>query len=142
MDTVLLGVLESLQLEVETYEGNKYICTAYRNTWSNQRKKRRMDKVREAHTNETFLEEEIVVGEKRTRAADENTEDKAMKLDGEMDSCLIEFLVEVKRGSEVNKGEFKKGLDQELVYLRFEALETSDKELLHQIMQYIKNNNM
>ena len=132
-----MSVLKSLQLEVEVYEGSKYICTAYRNTWANQRKKRRMEN---KQPNVTFLEEEIVVGEKRRLSATEPMADKAMKLDEERDSCLIEFLMEVKRGSEIEKGEAKKGLDEELVYLRLEALETSDKELLHQITQYIKNN--
>ena len=137
-----MEVLESLQLEVEVYEGSKYICTAYRNTWSNQRKRRRMEKMRDTQTkefSETFLEDKIVVGEKRrSSASEELIEEKAIKLDT-ADECLIEFLVEVKR-SEIEKEELKKGENAEVVYLRFEALETSDKELLHQITQYIKNN--
>ena len=142
-----MEVLESLQLEVEVYEGSKYICTAYRNTWSNQRKRRRMEKMRDTQTkesSETFLEDKIVVGAKRrSSASEELIEEKAIKLDT-TDECLIEFLVEVKRSEiekgELKKGELKKGENAELVYLRFEALETSDKELLHQITQYIKNN--
>ncbi|KAI6652196.1 Methyltransferase-like protein 16 [Oopsacas minuta] len=137
IDKVLMDVFESLQLEIEVYEGSKYICIAYRNTWANQRRKKRIKKMRESLSME---EDNQVVGCKRKYSDSEDMiEDKAVKLESEY-LCLIEFLVEIKEGSEIEKGEFKKGLTEDGIYLRLEALETSNKEILHQIAQYIQNN--
>ena len=136
-----MSVLESLQLEIEVYDVSEYICIAYRNTWSNQRRKKRMEKIKESFTMEE--ENQVMTGCKRKNSDSEMMEEKAVKLDPteeDRESCLIEFLVEVKKGNEIEWDEYKKGMGETEVYLRLEALETSNKEFLHQIAQYITNN--
>ena len=140
-DKILMSVLESLQLEIEVYDVSKYICIAYRDTWSNQRRKKRMEKMRESITMEE--DSKVMTGCKRKHSDSEVMEEKAVKLDSteeDRESCLIEFLVEVKKGKEIEWDEYKKGMGEDDVYLRLEALETTNKEFLHKIAQYIKNN--
>lgn len=141
IDKILMNVLESLQLEIEVYDVSEYICIAYRNTWSNQRRKKRMEERRESFTMEE--DSQVTTGCKRKNSDSEMMEEKAVKLDSteeDRESCLIEFLVEVKKGNEIEWDEYKKGMGEDEVYLRLEAVETNNKEFLHQIAQYIKNN--
>ena len=136
-------------MEVEVYE-SRMLFTAYKNTWSNQRKKRRLEKVHAKVEDRELTKmigeqtESARIGAKRKANESEDIlEAKVVKVDSpemEEDECLIEFLVEVKRGSEIEKKEFGKALKEDGTYLRFEAIETINKEFLHQIMQFVKNN--
>ncbi|XP_023015508.2 U6 small nuclear RNA (adenine-(43)-N(6))-methyltransferase [Leptinotarsa decemlineata] len=159
---VLLKLFEGLQMGVEEVTRNKsvrrYFISAFSNTWSNQRRKRRKqlreagDSLREAGDSLDSIEES---------KNDKELSDEDSRSPISVEGCECEMKRPIKRTNEDNiEGAFLKKLkiseDGAAVFFKFIAtvrlqesaawleLDTLDRngkrDYLHQILQYIKNN--
>ncbi|KAF7278510.1 U6 small nuclear RNA (adenine-(43)-N(6))-methyltransferase [Rhynchophorus ferrugineus] len=143
MTDTILTMFKNLKMTIEEVTRNKmhqrYFLTTSSNTWSHQRRKRRermrqtsedslsMQDVPEQNDND---EDEVISPAKRTiEDICENT-CKKLRLSTDSDSSR-----------EVFKFMCAFNCDQDKLYLEFNTLnEDHNREYLHQILQYVKNN--
>lgn len=137
----LLAILNELQMAVEDVTRNKlvrrFVVTAFSNTWSHQRRKRREQ---QRHNNSDEFNTEMEVDNNNMlspkRKADDGCDSnllKKLKIDNEIMECeqpFLKFSITVR--NEANNVYLEMDLHSEEEF-------GNKRELLHQILQFIKN---
>lgn len=153
----ILKIFEKLQMTVEEVSRKKtcfrYFVSAFSNTWSNQRRKRR-EKLKQIKETEEPSASELSTSSTETsletsKSSNDDSIDTDVKSPGKrlhddgLDGTLLKKLklAECDEASVFFKFTLAIRQDQTDVYLELDSMEEDgNRDYLHQILQYIKNN--